>query len=453
VSEARRASGTIRIAGGRPLRGAVELPPDADVTRCALLLGALADGECTIANPIEDREAADAAHALRTLGIDVELGEEGVTIHGSGLGGLRMPSGAVSCGRSYATFALLCGVLAGQRFGARLWLEPTAELGRLEHLIGSLRARGAHIAGTGGEGEPLRPPVAIAPLLPDEPLHAIECSLPEPDPHAKGALLLSGLFSDAPTAVSEPLLSADHVERMLSALGVPLRRLGSLAGFDPSQWDGRLRPFRAWSLPSSTTLAAFVAAAASSIEGSHVALHGVGFNPTRTGCFDALRLLGGRIRVVAKGDRAGHEPIAELQIQSTRTRGGTMGGEIPLRCGDGLPALCLLGARSERGLVLADAEAFAPEEAALWPALAALLRAFGAECEVIGAGLRIHPATRLHGARVDAGEDRRLALTAVIWGLAAEGETLVDNARCIVEGEPGLLPALGRLGAIAMEAT
>ena len=437
----------ISVRGGHPLRGAIALPPDREVAHRALVLGALAEGESWLDAPIAGAQLEATVHALQALGAEIEVRDDATRIGGRGLRGLRMPTAAIDCARSYSTLTLLCGVLAGQRFGTRLLLDPSCAAGKLEHLIGALRARGAHVGARGAEAQPLRPPVAVAPLLADEPLQGLQCSLPEPDAHAKSALLLSGLFAAGPTTVSEPLLSADHTERMLAALAVPVRRIGSMAGFDPEQWSGRLPALGRWSLPGDTSAAAFVAAAAATIEGSRVALRDIGFNPTRTGFFDALRLLGGRMLVIAKGDCAGHEPIAELQIDAHGMRGGAMGGEIPLRCADSLPALLLIGARSSRGLQLADADSFAESGDPVWLALSQLVSAFGAACAADGAGLVIDPAARLQAARVDAREDHRLALTAVIFGLAAEGETRVENAGCIEDHLPGWLARLRDLGA------
>lgn len=437
----------IAIEGGRALRGACSLPPDREVGHRALVLGALADGESQLAARIAGGQLMATVEALRKLGADIEVGAEVTRIAGRGLDGLHLPDGAIDCARSYPTLALLTGVLAGQRFGTRLLFDRDSSPGRLEHLIGALRARGAHVAATGTAGDALRPPVAVAPLLPDEPLRGLQCELPEPDPHAKSALLLSGLFAAGPTAVSEPLLSADHTERMLAALQVPVRRLGSMAGFDPAQWDRRLPAFGRWALPGDATVAAYLAAAAASIPESRVALHGAGFNPTRTGFFDALRLLGGRLLVIAKGDCAGHEPIAELQIQHHAARGGVMGGEVALRCGDALPALLLIGARSARGVQLLEGEGFAGPGDPIWENLAELARAFGAACTADGATLAIQASPQLRGAAVDAREDHRLALTAVIFGLAAEGETRVANATCLSDHFPGLPALLRGLGA------
>ena len=437
----------ICIQGGVPLCGAAELPADAAVAQVALVLHALAEGKSSIVGDTRGARSKTTIAALRALGVVIEHDDHRVHIDGRGLASLTMSSTEIDCGRSQTTLALLAGMLCGQRFGTRLVLDPLAVEQPLDDLVGALRARGAQIGASGRQGASLRAPVSIAPLLEDEHLAGIECVLPQPDTDAKAAVLLSGLFSAAPTSVAEPLLSPDHVERMLSALGVPVRRIGSMAGFDPAQWDRTLHAGEGVTLPSDTTLAAFVCAAASAVDDSHVALGAVGMNPTRSGFFDALRLLGARSLVVAKGERAGNEPVAEVQVQGGNTRGGPIGGEVALRCGDSLPALCLLGARAMRGLSLHDGEAFAPAGAPIWSDLASLVSAFGARCSVQGAGLAIARAAHLRAAHIDAREDHRLALAAVIFGLAAEGDTVVDNAAHLVREYPGLFDTLRSLGA------
>jgi 3-phosphoshikimate 1-carboxyvinyltransferase len=437
-----RDSSRISIRGAAPLRGAVALGPDPEIAQCVLVLAALCEGVTEIEAALLGEGPLGLLDALRALGVAATRDDAGVRIEGVGLHGLRMAPAALDCRSSATALALLSGALCARPFGTRLTLAPSPAHRSLEHVVGALRARGAQIA------ESQHPAgVAIAPLLPDEGLLPIECTLPEPDPNAKAALLLSALFADAPTSVAEPLLSPDHIERLLMALDVPLRRLGSMSGLDPEQWSRRLPALGRVALPCDPDLAGFVAVAASVIPGSRVALRDVAVNPTRSGMLDALRLLGARILVVAKGDRAGREPVAEVQAQAARARGGAMGGEIALRCGAGLPALCLLGACSARGLSLADGEPFAPPGDEIWERLAALARAFGAESQPEPAGLTVAPVARLRGARIDAREDHRLARTAVVFGLAAEGETLVENASCLSSADPGFLPALRALGA------
>jgi 3-phosphoshikimate 1-carboxyvinyltransferase len=438
----------IRIAGNAALRGAIDLPADRMVAHRALLFGALADGDSTITDPLSGPELDATKQALRSMGVSIESTAVSTRIAGVGTGGLQMPAGAIDCVGSRTTFSLMSGVLAGQRFGTRLLLSKGGDLRPIDHMVGALRARGAHVAASGSSTQPLRAPLSFAPLLPGEELRGIECQLPEPDLDAKSAILVSGLFAAGSTAVSEPLLSPDHTERMLSALGVPMRRLGSMAGFDPAQWNRRIAPFDGLALPGDTTVAAFISAAASAIDGSRVALRNVGWNPTRTGFFDAMRLLGARLLAVAKGDGAGHEPVAEVQTRTTTIRAGAMGGEVVSRCCDSLPALFLLAARCPRGLEILDAESYAAADDPLWAELSALIAAFGAECVALPAGLSVAHAARLRGAHVDARNDPRLAWTAVLFGLASQGETLVENADCLAEDASDALACMQRLGAV-----
>lgn len=421
------------------------MPADPQVARRALLLAALAEGETRVqGNP---PELAPMLEALRALGVALEATGNGVRVHGGGLGALSMArSGVIDCGHSSDALALLAGVLCAQPFGTRLLLSSASPMAT-GHLVGALAARGAHIAGTRGPGDALTAPIAIAPLLQDEPLHALECELPEPSFSAKSAILLSGLFSRGATMVCEPLVSPDHTERMLSTMGVPVRRIGSMAGFEPADWTGRLSSPDVVALPGDPSLAAAIAAAACALPGSRVAMEDVGWNPTRTGCFDAMRLLGARWLAIAKGDRAMHEPVAELQVESVRARGGSMGGEIVVRCGDALPALCVFGAHCRRGLQLSDGDAYAAASDPIWQQFARLLTAFGAPTEVDGAGLRIQPAEQLCAAELDACADPRLGWAAVLCGLTAQGETRVHNAEAWIDHHPDAIACLRALGA------
>ncbi|HMI92103.1 MAG TPA: hypothetical protein VK509_12095 [Polyangiales bacterium] len=433
----------LRIRGGLPLRGAVALPCDLPIARVALLLAALAEGETQLAGPLDSAQLGALIAALRGLGVAIDASEQRTRITGVGLRGFALPAGAIDCGRSLDVLALFAGALCGQAFGTRLTLSANARARSesLEHLVGALQARGVPLRASGRDASP---PLAFAPRVLGEPLRAIECSLPEPDPRAKAAVLLSGLVADGPTAVTEPLLSADHVERMLSACGVGLKRAATMTALAPV---AALSALGAIALPGCCVLGSAIACAAAVIPGSRIALHDVATNPTRSGALDALRLFGARVLFASKGERAGHEPIAEIQIQHGALRGGVLSAELALHAGDALPCLALLGARALRGAGLLDAEAYAPEGAAEWPALAALVRAFGAEAQVAGAGLEVAPAAVLRGANVDAQQDDRLALCAVLFGLAADGETTVDHADTLVQDYPALLPLLQELGA------
>src|SRR5690606_23123454 len=113
--------------------------------------------------------------------------------------------------------------------------------------------------------------------------------------------LLSGLYAEGLTAIREPVLSRDHTERMMQALGIPIEAMGPMMVLDPSGWARRWDGFE-WTVPGDMSSAAFVIAAALLVPKSEVTIMGVGVNPTRTGFCDALRAMRADLTFLPKGD-------------------------------------------------------------------------------------------------------------------------------------------------------
>jgi 3-phosphoshikimate 1-carboxyvinyltransferase len=211
-----------------PLRGTVKVPGDKSIGHRALIFGALGRGRTQVEGLSGGLDNQATADAFRAMGVHIELSGTRAVIDGVGLFGLKMPAGAIDCGNSGTTMRMVAGILAAQRFGTRLIGDVSLTKRPMKRIIEPLRARGAHIAGSPGkkEGESY-PPLSVAPLVEGEFLRGMEYSMTVASAQVKSALLLSGLYADGPTAVSEPVLSRDHTERMMMALGVPLETVGA----------------------------------------------------------------------------------------------------------------------------------------------------------------------------------------------------------------------------------
>lgn len=81
--------------------------------------------------------------------------------------------------------------------------------------------------------------------------------------------------------------------------------------------------------------------------------------------------------------------------------------------------------------------------------MAGVLRAFGVRVEESASGLVLEgePEAPLRAARVSSGGDHRVAMAAVLLGLCADGESVVDDAECIAESFPRFVGTLRALGA------
>jgi len=73
----------------------------------------------------------------------------------------------------------------------------------------------------------------------------------------------------------------------------------------------------------------------------------------------------------------------------------------------------------------------------------ALLRAFGAQVEEREDGMIIHgDPEELHAAKVDAGHDHRIGLTAAVMGLGVNGLSQIDSAEIVDVSYPGFVETI-----------
>jgi 3-phosphoshikimate 1-carboxyvinyltransferase len=430
------------------LSGSVRVPGDKSIGHRTLIFGALGRGLSRITGLSEGLDNAATRQAFRSMGVAVERAGEATMVHGVGLHGLRMPTDVVDCGNSGTTMRLLAGLLSGQRFGTRMTGDESLTRRPMGRVIKPLRARGAHIAGTSGaKPDELYPPISIAPLVEGEALKGIEYSMPIASAQVKSALLLSGLYASGPTAIEEPVLSRDHTERMMLALGVPLQTAGASIVLDPNlEWAGGWDPFE-WHVPGDPSSAAFPLLAAAMVPGSQISVQDVCVNPTRTGLLDWLRLLGANISRRPSGHGAGDEPMAEITVAHATIRGSVAGGELIVRMIDEIPAVCALAAVSKGRTEIRDAAELRVKESDRIATMAHVLGAFGVPCEELPDGLIITGGAPLRGARIESRGDHRIAMSAALLGMLAEGDSVIDGAEAVDTSFPGFVALLRSLGA------
>ncbi|MBI4260546.1 MAG: hypothetical protein HY658_08265, partial [Actinobacteria bacterium] len=285
----------LRVEPGSTVRGVVSVPGDKSVAHRLLILAATATGASTLEGLPSSLDLRSTAGCLRHLvphlapqlegwlgasrvdggpegggqrEVDAAGGRRGrgggpSTLHLDGRGrvALAAPEVALDCGNSATTMRLVAGLLAGARLDAVLTGDRSLLDRPMERVAEPLRLMGADVRTREG-----RPPVAIR----GGELRGIRYALPVPSAQVKGAVLLAGLAAEGETTVEEHVPTRDHTERLLEALGAPVRRSGDPAAYpgDPASWRGdvSVRPFghggfRA-SVPGDPSSAAFLAAAA-----------------------------------------------------------------------------------------------------------------------------------------------------------------------------------------------
>lgn len=427
----------------RPLVGGVPVPSDKSVGHRALLLAALCEGASRLRGYAGGADNERTADALRAMGVRVRRDGAEVVVAGAGLRGLRAPAGAIDCGNSGTTMRLLCGLCAAQPFAATLVGDASLAARPMRRVVEPLRRRGACIEGR-ARGEEIVAPLLVRPA--PGPLGELEHAVPVASAQVKSALLLSGLFARGATRVREPFVSRDHTERLLAALGAPIRTAGSVVELDPAGWDGRMPPLDV-ELPGDLSAAAFLLLAAQLVPGSRVEVRRVGTNPTRAGLLDVARAMGAGVAVEPAGD-AGGEPIGTLRLSVGELRGVRVGGELALRAIDELPVVCGLAARARGETTIEGAAELRVKESDRVASMAAALRAFGVECEERPDGMAVRGREGpLEACEVDSRGDHRVAMTAAVLALAAKGPCRVRDVGNVATSFPRFVGTLRALGA------
>ena len=436
----------------RPLVGSVPVPGDKSIAHRAILLAGIASGTCQVRGGALGEDNVSTLGALRAMGVrssQTDGADGALTIEGVGLEGLRAPDGPIDCGNSGTTMRLLAGVLAAQRFASELIGDASLSRRPMQRVAKPLRLRGARIEGRLDLKRPgeLTAPLLIGPLPAPHVLSTLEYEMPVASAQVKSALLLSGLWSDGPTYVQEPLVSRDHTERMLCALGVPVRSVGAVVELDAGAWSGILPAFSI-EVPGDLSAAAFLVVAAQLVAGSRVDVRRVGINPTRTGLLEILRDMGGLVEIAPAGDELG-EPLGDLRAGAASLQAVRTGGERITRAIDEVPILCALAARAHGRTEIADAAELRVKESDRIATMASVLAAFGVHCEERPDGLIIEgiPDRPLKAATVASRGDHRVAMTAAVLGLVADGPTRVLDVGCIATSFPRFAGTMRALGA------
>jgi 3-phosphoshikimate 1-carboxyvinyltransferase len=404
---------TIKRSG--KLSGALTLPGDKSISHRYAILASLAEGESRIHNYSTGADCHSTLRAIRELGIQVDVNDSQVTVHGAGLDGWREPLVDLDAGNSGSAMRMLAGPLAAQAFLSRISGDESLSRRPMDRIIRPLEKMGAHIEARDGRYPPL--------VISGRKLHPIDYTLPMASAQVKTCVLLAGLFCEGQTVVHEPLRTRDHTEIALAEFGADIasvRRVITLQG----------RPqlsARELLVPADLSSAAFFLVAASIVPGSELMLRGVGLNPTRSTLLDFLLSVGASIRI-ANIEHANGEPMGDLRVSCAPIRGGVIEGEVAAALIDEIPVLAVLGAVSETGLVVKDARELRVKETDRIATVAENLRRMGAAVEETPDGMKIPGKQKLRGARVDSFGDHRIAMAFAVAALVADGETVIENA-------------------------
>lgn len=426
-----------------PLKGRVRVPGDKSISHRALILGALAVGETKISGLLEGEDVVNTANAVRALGASVERRGEGEwRVHGVGVGGFAQPAAALDFGNSGTGCRLMLGAVAGCPITATFDGDASLRKRPMRRVLDPLERIGAHTL-TSNDG---RLPLTLAGAREPIPI-VFEPAVPSAQ--LKSAVLLAGLAAPGETVVIEAEATRDHTEKMLAHFGAQLRvevlRAGRRIALT-GQPELMPQPIM---VPADPSSAAFPLVAALITPGSDVIIEGVMLNPLRTGLFATLAEMGASIERLAARNEGGEE-IADLRVRAGTLRGVDVPAARAPAMIDEYPVLAIAAAFAEGITVMRGLKELRVKESDRLAGTAELLRANGVTVDVEGDDLIVHGSgsgRAAGGGLVATHMDHRIAMSALVMGLASEKPVQADDTAFIATSFPGFADLMRSLGA------
>ena len=421
----------------RGLTGKIRVPGDKSVSHRSVMFSAIAKGKVRVRNFLEAADCLSTAACMRALGAGVERQTDGsFLVTGVGLHGLKEPQGILDAGNSGTTLRLLLGILAGQPFFSALSGDASLSRRPMGRVVEPLTRMGATIRGRGADRFL---PLAVLPH--EGSLRAMDYESPVASAQVKSAVLLAGLYAERETCLTEPALSRDHTERMLSAFGARIEREGTKVTIEPADELFAPEEIR---VPGDISSAAYWLVAASLIEGSDIILQDVGVNPTRTGILDVLSDMGANITIDNERESGG-EALADIRVRAASLRGTSFGGEIIPRLIDEIPILAVAALFADGDTVISGAAELRVKETDRLAAVTTELnRLAPGAVEAKEDGMVIHGGRTLSPASCRTYDDHRMAMSLAVAGAAGVGVTL-DAPSCVNISYPSFYQTLDGL--------
>ena len=432
---------TARQSG--PVQGRARVPGDKSISHRALILGALTVGETTVGGLLEGEDVLHTADAMRALGAHLErTGEQAWRIRGVGVAGFAQPVGPLDFGNSGTGCRLAIGAVAGSPVTVAFVGDESLRSRPMRRVLDPLEKMGARVLEVADGG---RLPLTIRgaadpiPIIYEPPVASAQL---------KSAVLLAGLAAPGETTVIEAEATRDHTERLLKHFGAKItsKSHGEHGRRIVLKGQPELEPANVL-VPADPSSAAFPLVAALLVPGSELVLEAVMTNPLRTGLLTTLREMGASIEVVDKRDDGGEE-IADLRVRSSTLKGVDVPAERAPSMIDEYPILAVAASFAEGVTRLRGLQELRVKESDRLAATADMLRANGIAVEIEGDDLIVQGKGRpAGGAEVKTHMDHRIAMSALVMGLASENPVGIDDSAFIATSFPGFVELMRSIGA------
>ncbi len=406
------------ITKANSLKGEIKIPGDKSISHRGVMFGAISEGITELTGFLDGADCRSTIGCFKAMGIDINQENDHVIIHGKGLHGLKKPSAMLDVGNSGTTTRLISGILAGQSFVSSLNGDESIQKRPMGRIITPLTLMGANIRSIKDNG--------CAPLeIGGSKLKSIHYNSPVSSAQVKSCILLAGLYAEGTTSVTEPVISRNHTELMLSGFGADIKSQGLTA----SIVGGPKLVGQKIDVPGDISSAAYFIVAGLICPNSDLLIKNVNTNPTRAGIVKVAKAMGGNIELLNERIVSG-EPVADIHVSTSNLKGCEVSGDIIPTLIDEIPVIAVMAACADGTTIIKDASELKVKESDRIATVTENLKNMGCDITPTEDGMIINGGTPLKATTVNTYLDHRIAMSFAIAGLVAEGETTFDDEKC-----------------------
>ena len=408
----------------RQLQGTIRVPGDKSISHRSIMFGSLAKGTTVVRDILRGEDVLSTMQVFRDMGVTITDDGDSITIEGVGFSGLKKPQNKLDMGNSGTSIRLISGVLAGQDFEVEMFGDDSLSKRPMDRITIPLRQMGVDIS---GQTERDLPPLTLKGSKNLKPIHY---HLPVASAQVKSALIFAALQAEGESVIIEKEKTRNHTEDMIKQFG------GEITINDKEIRITGGQEFTAQEVvvPGDISSAAFWLVAGLIVPNSKIVLQNVGINETRTGIFDVIRSMGGKLQLSDIDEVA---KSATITVETSELVGTRIAGDIIPRLIDELPIIALLATHAEGETVICDAEELKVKETDRIQVVADALNSMGAAITPTEDGMIIKGKTALHGAKVNTFGDHRIGMMAAIAAqVATEGVVEIERVDAINTSYP-----------------
>ena len=415
---------TLLSTKSKSLKGKLSVPGDKSISIRALLLSSICFGNSKISNLLESDDVLNTLKSLKSLGIKIIKKKKIFEVYGNG-GVFSQPSKDLYLGNSGTGLRLLAGLLSTRNINVSFSGDKSLSSRPMMRIIEPLQKMNISIEHNNG-------------FLPLKIFNNNDFSIPINfslklgSAQVKSAILLAGLNTIGTTIIDEKLPSRDHTEILMKYLGAKIIKNKTKILLESPNF---LKPKDIF-IPGDFSSAAFIIVAVLITKNSQVTIENVGLNFFRTGLLEVLKKMKAKIKIFNKRKVNG-ELIGDLMVLSSNLFSISINSKIVPRLIDELPILFVAASFAKGTSTFSGIEELKFKESDRLTTMAEALRNAGVKLQLKENSLSIKGNKKQKGGNlVLTKHDHRIAMSMLIFGLAAEEKIKIDDKSMIKTSFP-----------------